>query len=191
MHALGLTVHCINAQSGSTHDRCCLLLPGTANEIYSLVTDNEHSLNAQFVERGHRLDEQTLEWLDLPTLGDRATVLGAVALTYKNETVEVSRSESGQTTGPCSTSLFLLQRCAVCMQVWLISWPGELHCGRLNITQSASLMCSARSCTDSFSFLNCAALFDAEAHSMTVIQGACELPACAVEQFNKGLKISR
>ena len=72
---------------------------GTANEHYSLLTDNEHSLNAQFVQRGQRMIEETHTWLDLPTLGDRATVVGAVGLNFKSDTVKVERKPTGEPIG--------------------------------------------------------------------------------------------
>ena len=73
--------------------------PGTPDSYYSLLTDNEHSLNAQFVMRGQRLNEASGKWFDLPTLEDKATWLGAVGLTYKDDTAQVSRTADGQTIG--------------------------------------------------------------------------------------------
>ncbi|KAK9851875.1 hypothetical protein WJX84_011574 [Apatococcus fuscideae] len=71
---------------------------GTPNNFYSLLTDNEHSLNAQFVHRGQRLNEVTGQWFDLPTLEDKATWLGAVGLTFKDDTAQISRARAGQVT---------------------------------------------------------------------------------------------
>lgn len=75
---------------------------GTANTHYSLLTDNEHSLNAQFVERGQRLNEATDVWEILPTLGGRATVVGAVGLRFKDDTAQVLRVTSGLIVGKLS-----------------------------------------------------------------------------------------
>ena len=77
---------------------------GTPNEHYSLLTDNEHSLNAQFVMRGQRLNEATSHWFDLPTLEDKATWLGAIGLTYKDDSAEITRAADGQTIGESSHS---------------------------------------------------------------------------------------
>ena len=72
---------------------------GTPDEHYSLLTDNEHSLNAQFVKRSQRLNEDTQEWFNLPTLEDKATWLGALGLTFKDDTAQVSRAETGEIIG--------------------------------------------------------------------------------------------
>ncbi|KAK9864469.1 hypothetical protein WJX84_002863 [Apatococcus fuscideae] len=71
---------------------------GTPNSHYSLLTDNEHSLNAQFVQRGSRLNEETGSWFDLPSLDDRATVVGAVGLRFKEDAAQVMRIPTGQIT---------------------------------------------------------------------------------------------
>lgn len=72
---------------------------GTPNTHYSLLTDNEHSLNAQFIERGQRLNEVTDVWEMLPTLDGRATVVGAVGLRFKDDTAQVLRVTSGLVVG--------------------------------------------------------------------------------------------
>ncbi|KAK9830675.1 hypothetical protein WJX74_001960 [Apatococcus lobatus] len=71
---------------------------GIPGEHYSLLTDNEHNLNAQFVKRSQRLDEDTQEWFNLPSLEDKATWLGAVGLTFKDDTAHVSHTQTGKVT---------------------------------------------------------------------------------------------
>lgn len=86
------------------HRRMCLA--GTPDDYYSLLTDNEHNLNAQFVRRGQRLNEDTGEWFDLPSLEDRATWLGAVGLTFEDDSALVSRTATGEIIGKRPSTAF-------------------------------------------------------------------------------------
>ena len=63
------------------------------------MTDEEHNVNGQFVKRGQRLSEDGETWMDLPTLEDKATWLGAFSVKYKEDTVDVQRAEDHSVTG--------------------------------------------------------------------------------------------
>ena len=89
--------HYQQAETGASDDTRTspgLHSAGVPDEIYSLVTDSHHMLNAQFVKRGKRLDDVTNDWLTLPSLDDKATWLGAVALTFWTDQVFIDRSDS-------------------------------------------------------------------------------------------------
>ncbi|KAK9863108.1 hypothetical protein WJX84_007065 [Apatococcus fuscideae] len=70
--------------------------PGECN--YSLLTDYEHNVNGQFVQRGQRLSDDGETWTDLPTLEDKATWLGSSSVIYKGDTVDVQRAEDHSVT---------------------------------------------------------------------------------------------
>ena len=55
-------------------------------------------MNGQFVKRGQRLSDNGEEWMDLPTLEDKATWLGSVGVIYKGDTVDIQRlDDAGHT----------------------------------------------------------------------------------------------
>ncbi len=89
-----------NVPQGLIRSSCNVqLTAGSIGGVYSILTDNEHSLNAQFVQRGQRMNEETHQWLDMPTLGGRATVVGAVGFRFKDNTVQVQRRPTGEIIG--------------------------------------------------------------------------------------------
>lgn len=74
-------------------------------------------MNAQFVERGQRLNEATGAWEMLPTLDGRATVVGAVGLRFKEDTAQVLRVTSGLIVGKIlQVQMELPARCTACTQ---------------------------------------------------------------------------
>ncbi|KAK9863535.1 hypothetical protein WJX84_008539 [Apatococcus fuscideae] len=71
---------------------------GQPESHYSLLTDQEHNVNGQFVKRGQRLSDNGEEWMDLPTLEDKATWLGSVGIIYKGDTVDIQRLDDADHT---------------------------------------------------------------------------------------------
>ena len=83
---------------------------GVAGDFYSIVTDEEHNVNGQFVKRGQRLSENGETWMDLPTLQDKATWLGAFGIIYKGDTVDMQRAEDHSVTGEHALLVSLKQQ---------------------------------------------------------------------------------